>query len=215
MSEVAQSLSPQAEMLAARIDRLVRGIAQHWLLLFNLFVALYLAVPVAAPLLMHSGHTRAGRLIYLVYHTMCHQLPERSFFLFGQKAAYSLQELDAAGVLPGLALHERYRFVGNGHFGYKIGLCQRDVATWGAILLAGLLFGLMGRRWRPLPLWGYALFLIPLALDGSTQLLGLRESNWILRTLTGAVFGLATVWLAYPYVEQAMADVLHGREERG
>jgi len=214
MSEAARTLSPRAEALAARIDRLVYSIARHWLLIFNLAVALYLAVPVAAPVLMHSGHTRAGRLIYLIYQPMCHQLPERSYFLFGQQATYSLQELNAAGVLPGLALQERRHFIGNEHFGYKIALCQRDVAIWGTILLAGLLFGLMRRRWRPLPLRWYVLFLVPLALDGGTQLLGLRESNWVLRTLNGALFGLGTVWLAYPYVEEAMADVLHGCEAR-
>ena len=60
----------------------------------------------------------------------------------------------------------------------------------------------------------YALFLVPLALDGGSQLLGLRESNWMLRTLSGALFGLATVWLAYPYVEEAMTDVLHGSEQQ-
>jgi len=209
MSEATPKLSGQAEALAARIDRLVRSLARRWLLLFNLLVALYLAVPVAAPFLMHSGHTSAGQLVYLIFRPQCHQLPERSIFLFGEKAIYSLQELDAAGVLPGTRLNERATFVGDERFGYKIAFCERDVATWGAILLAGLMFGLTGRRWRTLPLWGYVLFLIPLAVDGTTQLLGLRESTWALRTLSGALFGLATTWLAYPYVEQAMAGVLH------
>lgn len=214
MSEAAPKLSTQAEALAARIDRLVRSMARRWLIFFNLLVALYLAVPVAAPLLMHSGHTRAGQLVYLIFRPQCHQLPERSLFLFGEKTIYSLKELDAAGVLPGTAPYERATFVGDERFGYKIAFCERDVAIWGAILLTGLLFGLMGRRWRALPLWGYVLFLIPLAVDGTTQLLGLRESDWVLRTLSGALFGLATVWLAYPYVEQAMADVLHDSKER-
>jgi len=209
MSEATPKLSAQAEALAAHIDRLVRSIARRWLLVFNLLVALYLAVPVAAPFLMHSGHTSAGQLVYLIFRPQCHQLPERSLFLFGEKTIYSLEELDAAGVLPGTTLDKRRMFVGNERFGYKIAFCERDVATWGAILLAGLMFGLTGRRWRPLPLWGYVLFLIPLAVDGITQLLGLRESTWALRTLSGALFGLATTWLAYPYVEQAMAGVLH------
>lgn len=213
MSGMAQSLSPPAERLAALIDRLVRGLARHWLLIFNLLVGLYLAMPLAAPWLMHSGHTRAGRLIYLLYRPMCHQLPDRSFFLFGQKAVYSLEELDAAGVLPGLALYERRKFVGNGRLGYKVAICQRDVATWGAILLTGLLFGLTRRRWRPLALRWYVLFLVPLAVDGATQLLGLRESNWMLRTISGGLFGVATVWLAYPYVERAMEEVLQGHRE--
>ena len=50
--------------------------------------------------------------------------------------------------------------------------------------------------------------LLPMAIDGFTQLFGLRESDWVLRTITGVLFGLRLVWLAYPYVEEAMDDVL-------
>jgi uncharacterized membrane protein len=46
-----------------------------------------------------------------------------------------------------------------------------------------------------------------MAIDGITQLFGLRESNWQLRTITGALFGLASVWLAYPYLEEGMRDI--------
>jgi uncharacterized membrane protein len=74
--------------------------------------------------------------------------------------------------------------------------------------LTGLLYGLVRYRLRPLPFKIYVLFLIPIAVDGLTQLVGWRESNWWLRTLTGALFGFASVWLAYPYVEEAMQDVL-------
>jgi uncharacterized membrane protein len=193
--------------LAARIDRLVRAIARRWLLIFNLLVAIYLSVPIAAPVLMHAGHTSFANLIYLVFRPQCHQLPERSFFLFGDQLVYSLADLDSQGVLPGLSLTERAAFLGDERLGYKIAFCERDLATWSAILVAGVIFGITGRSWRTLPLWGYALFLLPLAADGVTQLFGLRESNWALRTLSGALFGLATVWLAYPYVERAMRDL--------
>jgi len=186
----------------------------HWLFIFNLLVALYLVLPVAAPILMESGHTAAGRFIYLIFRPQCHQLPERSFFIFGESMTYTLEDLEAASVLPGMTLTERARFSGNERLGYKIAFCQRDLATWGAILLAGLLFGISGRRWRRLPLWGYALFLIPMAVDGASQLLGLRESNWALRTISGALFGLASVWLAYPYVEMAMSDMRSEQTQR-
>lgn len=207
MLETDPQRSPRAEALAARIDRVVRAIARRWLFVFNLLVALYLALPVAAPILMESGHTAAGGFIYLIFRPQCHQLPERSFFLFGESVTYSLEDLETANVLPGMGLSERARFSGNERLGYKIAFCERDLATWGAILLAGLLFGISGRRWRLLPLWGYALFLIPMAVDGASQLLGWRESNWTLRSLSGVLFGFASVWLAYPYVEMAMSDV--------
>ena len=78
----------------------------------------------------------------------------------------------------------------------------------GAVLAAGLVYALVRRRMRQLPLWIYLLFLIPIGVDGVTQLVGLRESNWELRTLTGALFGAASIWFAYPYVDDAMQEVL-------
>jgi uncharacterized membrane protein len=45
-------------------------------------------------------------------------------------------------------------------------------------------------------------------VDGLTQLFGWRESNYLLRTATGALFGLASTWLAYPNIQDAMADAL-------
>jgi len=169
--------------------------------------------------LMHVGATGPGRLIYLVYSLTCHQLPERSFFLFGPQGVYTVVELEARGALPaGLNIFQRelLRFIGTPEVGYKVAICERDVAIYGTILLAGLLFALVRRWWgrngRPspkLPLWAYALLLIPLFVDGATQLIGLRESTWLLRLLTGGLFGLATVALAYPYVQEAMDDVEH------
>jgi uncharacterized membrane protein len=65
-----------------------------------------------------------------------------------------------------------------------------------------------------LPLWLFLIFLIPIGVDGLTQLVGLRESNWELRTLTGALFGAAAVWFAYPYVDDAMQEVLAAPPQR-
>jgi uncharacterized membrane protein len=46
-----------------------------------------------------------------------------------------------------------------------------------------------------------------MAVDGITQLVGLRSSTWQLRTITGALFGLGSAWLALPYVEEAFQDI--------
>jgi uncharacterized membrane protein len=210
--------------IAAAVDRLVAWLARHWLAAFNAAVAIFVGLPFLAPTLMHlgtAGHCSlcadAGRLIYTVYTPTCHQLPERSFFLFGPQAVYQVGELEARGALPpGLNVLQRQglRFAGSPAIGYKVAFCQRDVAIYAGILASGLLFGLIRRPWLragrslpKLPLWAYALFLVPMAIDGGMQLLGLHESNWLLRTITGGLFGSATVWLAYPYVQDAMDDV--------
>jgi uncharacterized membrane protein len=217
--------SSTASRVAGTVDRAAAWLARHWLGVFNSIVGLFVLMPFLAPVLLDLGSSRkcdactaAGRLIYVVYSPFCHQLPERSYFLFGPQTTYSLNELESRGAVPaGLNILQRMllRYRGAPELGYKVALCERDVAIFGSLLLGGLIFGLvrgvLRRRGRPvprLPVWVYLAALVPIAVDGVTQLLGLRESDWILRSITGALFGLATVWLAYPYVEEAMADVL-------
>jgi len=54
----------------------------------------------------------------------------------------------------------------------------------------------------------------PIGLDGFSQLLGYppfnlwppRETLPVFRVLTGAIFGLMSAWLAFPYLELSMQD---------
>jgi len=184
------------------LDKLIFQLAKHWLFLANLTWGFYVGLPILAPILMLTGHPWLGNIIYTAYKVACHQIPWRSFFIGGSQIVYTYEELST---LVGPALPQRY--IGDVAIGYKVALCQRDVATYGTILLAGLVFGLVRRRVKPLPIWAFALSLVPMGIDGLTQLFGLRESNWQLRMITGALFGLASIWLAYPYLEEGMRDI--------
>jgi uncharacterized membrane protein len=89
---------------------------------------------------------------------------------------------------------------------FQVGLCQRDLAIYGGACLAGLAFALVRDRVKPLPIRVWLILVAPLALDGVTQLLGLRTSIWQLRTMTGLLASGATIWMAYPYLEQAFNE---------
>src|SRR3972149_6629791 len=69
--------------------------SKHWLLVITALLGLYVGLPWLAPVFMRMGWTRAGDVIYAIYSTQCHQLPQRSYFLFGPKIRYSLQEIQA------------------------------------------------------------------------------------------------------------------------
>lgn len=109
--------------------------------------------------------------------------------------------------------------------GQQVAQCQRNTAIYGTLFLAGIAFGFLRQRLKPLDWRLYGLLILPMAVDGGTQLFGWRESNWELRTVTGALFGAASVWLAYPYVEQHLGAlqrrsgprahrvVLYGKED--
>lgn len=199
---VTITLTAAATRLFRVLPSFVRFVAKHWLALANLVLGLQAALPFAAPYLMHTGQTRAGNLLYRIYGPLCHQLPERSFFLFGPRWTYSLAEL-VQRVGPDVPL----RFIGDTSVGFKTTVCQRDVATYLAMSAAGLLFVLLRRRLRPLPLKVFVLLCLPIAIDGFGQLLTLWDSNPFSRTATGALFGLACIWLAFPVVESSMKNL--------
>lgn len=72
------------------VYRLIRFIASHWLAMFNVLVGLFAGLPVLAPYLASLGHQTLAGGIYFIYLATgaCHQMPERSFFLWGYKMAY-------------------------------------------------------------------------------------------------------------------------------
>lgn len=198
---------PTPDRVSRMADRVVLAISRHWVALFGLALFVYVGLPVLAPVLMQLGLPGPARAIYLVYSPACHQLPDRSYFLFGPQRVYTLEELESANVLPGSGLLERRRYIGDETMGWKVALCERDVAIYGAMLIAGIIFALLRSRVRRLPLPLFVLFVIPIAVDGFSQLFGLRTSNWLLRTITGALFGVGVVWLVYPYIQESMDDI--------
>jgi uncharacterized membrane protein len=215
-------------------DKAILALSRHWLLYLNLLVFVYVGLPFLAPVLMQARLPAPARVIYTMYGGLCHQLGYRSWFLFGERAAYPRAIFEEyTGIDPddpsGQALLAARSFIGNERTGWKVAYCERDVAIYAAILVGGLVFALPGikGRVRPLHWLGYALIGIgPIALDGFSQLfsqypyntlnlfgvspfswLPYRESSPLLRTVTGAIFGLTNVWLAFPYLAQSMADI--------
>ncbi|HHY58838.1 MAG TPA: DUF2085 domain-containing protein [Chloroflexi bacterium] len=198
----------RATTLTRTANGLVIGMARHWLAIFNTVWALYLFTPFLAPIFMHIGWTAPAGVIYAIYSVLCHQLPDHSYFLFGPSLIPQTPELVAGGMTASASLFVERAFIGSPEVGWKVALCQRDVAIYAGVLLAGVSYAFVRQRTRPLPFKLFVLLVIPMAVDGLTQLIGWRESNWLLRTLTGALFGGAAVYLAYPYVEEAMQEVL-------
>lgn len=214
-------------------DRFIFWISRHYLALVNLVMFLYVGLPIFAPVLMKVGAPLPATVLYTIYKPFCHQFGFRSFFLFGEQPYYPLAEAGIPGVktfedITGFEdLHnpaavsrlQARQFTGNEQVGYKMALCERDIAIYGGIFLFGLLFAASGRKIKPLHwiLW-VIIGMVPIGLDGFSQLfsqmdwrwlsalLPYRESTPFLRTLTGGIFGLATAWFAYPYMEESFSD---------
>lgn len=191
-----------SERVTRVMARVLYWIGRHWLLMANAALALYVGLPILAPWLAYHGFERSANLIYLIYRPLCHQLPERSFFLFGPQLSYTLEELQA--LMGGIVAQ---RAIGDPEIGYKIAVCERCVAIYGGMFLLGLLFSLVRQRPRPISIKVFIAFCAPMGIDGFGQLFGLWDSSVVSRLVTGALFALACVLLVYPYLEEGMGEV--------
>ena len=166
---------------------------RHWLLTLNFALGVFLAGALAAPVLAAVGWQAAADALYAGYHFTCHQWAFRSFFFFGPQPIYSQQALGARGIDP-------FGFIGNPSLGWKMAFCERDLAIYVGLLIVGLLYARQRNR-QPLGFLVYGVLILPMAVDGFTQLFGWRESTWELRVVTGLLFGLASAWLVLPRLD--------------
>jgi uncharacterized membrane protein len=216
----------------SKSDRFSYWMSHHYLAFFNVLIGIYLGLAFMAPVFQKIGAKGPANILYTGYSFVCHQLAYRSWFLFGEQTAYPTAAAGVKGwqtyeAITGLdpntatGLWDARAFRGNELMGYKVALCERDVAIYGAMLLFGLAFALLRNRFpnfRPLPWYVWLLLgIVPIGLDGGTQLISqffpqfhnilpYRESTPFLRTLTGALFGIFTAWFGYPYLEESMSE---------
>lgn len=191
------NITTSERIWAVQAKRLVYWLSRHWLLLLSLLLAVWVGLPWLAPVFMKLGWTQAGEAIYALYSLQCHQMPQRSFFLFGPQLTVPLEQIQAQWQPTSNPLLLR-QFIGNTAMGWKVAWSDRMVSAYGSLLLWGLIFYWPLRRHiRPLSAWGLVLFSLPMALDGSSHMLsdafggidgGFRYSNAWLATLTGDVF---------------------------
>lgn len=214
-------------------DRVSFWMSKHYLALIVFMLLIYVGLPFLAPALMKAGAESPARAIYAIYSPLCHQFGFRSFFLFGEQAYYPLPEAGMNGVktfdqVTGLqdldnpssvSRLDARRFIGDETTGYKVALCERDVAIYLGLMFFAILFGATGRK---LPALHWMLWLVlavgPIGLDGFSQLFSqfnmpwlaslvpYRESTPFLRALTGAFFGFGTAWFSIPNMEETIAE---------
>lgn len=167
-----------AEKLAAWAEKVAHFIVYHWLLVANVAMFLFLVPPFLAPLLSAAGAEFPARAIYTIYRLTCHQMPERSFFIFGKQVAF----------------------------------CARCSAIYLSFWGVGFVYGLWGillrekLAWPPLSLRWILVLLLPMALDGTMQFLGLRESTNLLRAITGTLAGSGFGLFIYPTLETGFRE---------
>ncbi len=157
----------------------------------SIALGVYVYLPFLAPVLMNAGQEGAAKVIYFIYSFLCHQLPERSYFLFGRHFTYSLAEVQHAWQQTNNPIILR-QFLGNTTMGWKVAWSDRMVSMFTSLWVVGLVWWLLRRKLKPLPWWGLVLFLLPMAIDGGSHFFsdlagigqGFRYGNQWLAQLT-------------------------------
>jgi uncharacterized membrane protein len=162
-------------------------ISRNWFAIFLMIYGLWVFAPFLAPIFMYLGWTGVGKTIYFIYSFFCHQLPERSFFLFGQKSMYSLGEIQSAWQNTTNPMILR-QFIGNGSMGWKIAWSDRMISFYTSVWLFAVTWYPFRRKIKTLSWPGFILLLLPLIIDGGTHTLsdfagigqGFRDNNqWL------------------------------------
>jgi len=167
----------------------------RWFGIFLIIFGIWVFLPYFAPIFMHIGWTGAGKTIYFIYSFFCHQLPERSFFWFGEKTMYSLSEIQNAwqNTINPMILRQ---FVGNATIGWKIAWSDRMISFYTSMWFFGVIWYPLRHKVKPLSWWAFALLLLPIAVDGTSHMVsdlagigqGFRDTNAWLAVLTNHVF---------------------------
>jgi uncharacterized membrane protein len=237
------AVSAEERRTAVAIVRATLWFFNHWVTVFSTLLGVLVVLPFLAPVLMQLGWTGPAQLIYAMYSTLCHQMAQRSLFLFGPQPMVNIAQLPVVMTTSEsanlLALRE---FLGSAELGWKVAWSDRMVYMFGATWLAGIAYGVLRRRLtiRPLHWLTFLSLLSPMAIDGGTHFLsdvsgglvgGFRYRNqWLAdltgntlptwfyagdalgsfnswaRLVSGLLFGLAVVWLAFPYLERSFRD---------
>ncbi|OGO29165.1 MAG: hypothetical protein A2136_03770 [Chloroflexi bacterium RBG_16_54_11] len=198
-----------------------RLLQRHWIIPISLLVGIYTGLPFLAPAFMRLGWESPAKLIYWFYSWQCHQLPQRSFFLFGSRLTYTLTEIQNAwqNTTDPAILRQ---FIGNPGMGWKVAWSDRMVWMYSGILVTGLLWWPVRHKLKALPWWGLALLILPLAVDGTSHLIsdtawfgqGFRDGNAWLVALTqnrlGISFYSGDAWGSFNSLMRLLTGVLFG-----
>jgi uncharacterized membrane protein len=180
------STTSSASAAGARLDRAVGWAGRHWLLFVNGAAALYASLPWLSPLAKCAGHPLLGELLFRLYTPLCHQLPERSFFVCGHQVAFCHR---CAAMYTTIVVA-----------GLLFALARRSIRPT-SLKIAGLLL-------LPMLLDGGSHLIddvLGLGLRGGGDAIG--TPNFWLRMITGALVGVAALVFAFPRLERDLGRV--------
>lgn len=229
----SDSVESRKRFTMTKNEKFAIWFSKNYALVISVVIFVFLGFSALPPVLAANGNFAAANAGYKFYSFVCHQLAFRSYFIEGEQIVYPRELAD----IPNFITYEEMTgrsaedivfargLIGDEVMGFKLALCQRDVAMYAGLGLFGLIFHFTGRKIKHLR-WIYWLVfaVLPIAIDGGSQLPGLatgwpiwlpnRESTPLLRTVTGGLFGLGTAWFVFPLMEESLRETRFSLERK-
>ncbi len=126
-------------------------------------------------------------IMYAMFSPFCHQKTQRSLCIYENTIGDCYDQNIIYNQLTTEIVVENSQGTG-----YKLPVCARDVSFFLFMLIGGIIIYLYkGTSYSYIPpLIVFILFILPLAIDGITQILDLRQSTNLLRIITGMFAGV-------------------------
>jgi len=215
------SLINDSSLALKKSDQFVYWFGRHWVLVISFLFGLFVFTPFLAPVFMAAGLSFPGKAIYWFYSFFCHQFPQRSYFLFGHTISYSLSEIRSVWEDSGNILVLR-QFIGNSQMGWKVAWSDRMVSMYTSIWIFIIVWASVKKKMKPLPWWGLALLILPMAIDGTSHMIsdfagigqGFRDTNAWLAAITNHQFSVpfyaGDAWGSFNAWMRLISGVLFG-----
>ncbi len=164
--------------------------------LFLAALAAFNALIFITPYLAMQGYDAQG--LYSAFSITCHQLTSRSLCLI--KSAEGGLSIGDCLPTSHLLLTKAEVVHYPDSVAYKFPVCARDVAIYLSMLIGLIMLPFFkpvdSEDWPNK--WILVAAAIPIAIDGTTQLVGMRESTNLLRLITGAIIGIVLPFYLLP-----------------
>lgn len=178
--------------------------------IFTVIMAIVVFLIFYTPYIALAGNTLADSLYNPGFSWACHQKISRSLCMF-KTTDGNYYVADCTKQSNEYIVNDnKIKSIKNeqGELGYKMPVCSRDIAIYGAMLIAAIIYPFMRKLDdKNVPPTIYLLLaLVPIGLDGGLQLLselgirvfGAYESTNLIRTVTGAIAGFALPFYIFP-----------------
>ena len=174
-----------------------------------LFMIIWTGLIFLPPYAAISGDEELAYSLYNFHKPLCHQILSRSWCFFSDGTNTWIGNCVEDETVSG----ERNLLTGRVHYviiddaiGWETGVCARDISIYLGILIGLIVFPFFRKldsKEIP-PAIFYLIALIPIALDGGTQFIGLRESTNFLRLITGFIAGFPIAFYVIPMFNRSL-----------